>query len=384
MIKLDSTVLGEVSAVYKNKIVNKITEVYNQVKQGQSTDLNPFTNQPFLQLFEKEDELDLTFVEDLLTQPFDDLCEKYSVISNYLRTCKFVYYSDFQIDKELKRRNIPKTTENRKQFRKEYVGEYNNPWIEEIITSHESNYVLNNQLFKALIDDIEVKLDDLNQKLKMVIDYGLLESDLRHELLSNMGIEVCPYCNRQYISNYIDEEKKKSTADLDHFLPKSIFQLFSLSLYNFVPSCQVCNSRFKLAKGTKIIYPYEIGFEEETYFSVKLKSESNIGSLTGNNTIFDLDLIVNSADCNKIDLENNIELFRLEKIYQSHKEYVRELLYKKHAWSNTYNHLLNQLFLEMELDPFEINLFLYGNSLKPEDFSKRPLSKLAYDIVNKN
>ncbi len=35
--------------------------------------------------------------------------------------------------------------------------------------------------------------------------------------------------------------------DIDHFLPKKDCFLLSLSLNNFVPSCQVCNSRIKLA-----------------------------------------------------------------------------------------------------------------------------------------
>lgn len=33
--------------------------------------------------------------------------------------------------------------------------------------------------------------------------------------------------------------------DLDHFLPKSICPLVSLSFYNFVPSCSVCNEKLK-------------------------------------------------------------------------------------------------------------------------------------------
>ena len=45
----------------------------------------------------------------------------------------------------------------------------------------------------------------------------------RHKLLSLMGIEVCPYCQRNYISSY----GKKTIADLDHFYPKSLYPIFS-------------------------------------------------------------------------------------------------------------------------------------------------------------
>lgn len=40
-------------------------------------------------------------------------------------------------------------------------------------------------------------------------------------------------------------EKQKSHFDLDHFLPKSECPLVGLSLYNFVPSCSVCNEKLK-------------------------------------------------------------------------------------------------------------------------------------------
>lgn len=41
------------------------------------------------------------------------------------------------------------------------------------------------------------------------------------------------------------QERKKNHFDLDHFLPKSECPLVGLSLYNFVPSCPVCNEKLK-------------------------------------------------------------------------------------------------------------------------------------------
>lgn len=40
-------------------------------------------------------------------------------------------------------------------------------------------------------------------------------------------------------------KKMRNHFDLDHFLPKSKCPLVGLSLYNFVPSCQVCNEKLK-------------------------------------------------------------------------------------------------------------------------------------------
>lgn len=77
----------------------------------------------------------------------------------------------------------------------------------------------------------------------------------RHKLLTSLGVKVCPYCQRNYITSYTLEENKedkveKATADLDHFYPKKDYPFLALSLYNFIPSCSICNSRMKLKKTT--------------------------------------------------------------------------------------------------------------------------------------
>ncbi|WP_222125224.1 hypothetical protein [Paenibacillus xylanexedens] len=216
-----------------------------------------------------------------------------------------------------------------------------------------------------------------------MIDYSNISSELRHELLHLIGVEVCPYCNRQYITNYIDRRAKKATADLDHFYPNSVFKLFSLSLHNFVPSCQICNSRFKLAKGTEILYPYEYGFDQDTYFDVALTSSSNSDSLIGGNTYFNIKLHQTHTGHRADHLEGSIRLFQLQEVYQSHKEYVRELLHKQYVYKDAYNKDLTALFDNMQLSEQEIQLFLYGHVLHEDKLSDRPLSKLAYDIITR-
>ena len=69
-----------------------------------------------------------------------------------------------------------------------------------------------------------------------------------------LGIGSCNYCETAYINVYTLASKASSILksenrhhfDLDHFLPKSICPIVGLSLFNFVPSCQVCNSRIKM------------------------------------------------------------------------------------------------------------------------------------------
>lgn len=66
-----------------------------------------------------------------------------------------------------------------------------------------------------------------------------------------LKITTCYYCEMAYINTYnvkSDTDKYESMRqfDLDHFLPKSFCPCVGLSLFNFVPSCQICNSRIKL------------------------------------------------------------------------------------------------------------------------------------------
>ena len=68
---------------------------------------------------------------------------------------------------------------------------------------------------------------------------------------SALGITSCHYCDLSYINVYTlkssGSNQTRRHFDLDHFLPKSECPIIALSLFNFVPSCQVCNSRIKLA-----------------------------------------------------------------------------------------------------------------------------------------
>lgn len=80
--------------------------------------------------------------------------------------------------------------------------------------------------------------------------------------------EVCTYCNRQYTFTVIKDLKngKRENDDsriarpaLDHWFPESLYPIMSLSFYNLIPSCTICNSSAKgdaLFKFETHIHPY--------------------------------------------------------------------------------------------------------------------------------
>ena len=209
----------------------------------------------------------------------------------------------------------------------------------------------------------------------------------RHKLLSLIGIEICPYCQRNYISSYEENNDEKTTADLDHFYPKSLYPFLALSLYNFIPSCQICNSRFKGNKDTcDSVYLYEEGFDE---LGVKFRTSKEVISETLGERYsdfyvkIDYENLKNKEDGEKV--KNSIENLGLDRVYKkSHNQYIQNLLYNIEKYPENY--------LENCVEMFESNvdkkkqLEEYFKDIVKEPYRKRiengePLAKLTKDIL---
>ena len=209
----------------------------------------------------------------------------------------------------------------------------------------------------------------------------------RHKLLSLIGIEVCPYCQRNYISSYEENNSKKTTADLDHFYPKSLYPFLALSLYNFIPSCQICNSRFKGNKNTRdSVYLYEEGFDE---LGVKFKtSEEVIVEILGEGysdfyVKIDYENLKDEEDKKKV--KNSIDNLGLDKVYEkSHNQYIQNLLYNIEKYPENYLENCGEIF-END-DDKKKQLEEYFKDIVKEPYRKRiengdPLAKLTKDIL---
>ena len=73
-----------------------------------------------------------------------------------------------------------------------------------------------------------------------------------------LDIRYCPYCNAETVGLVKRKDAKKGKNDsysaIDHIMPKDIYPLLALSLYNLVPACYKCNSLFK---GDKDLFDIE-------------------------------------------------------------------------------------------------------------------------------
>ena len=217
----------------------------------------------------------------------------------------------------------------------------------------------------------------------------------KHKLLSLMEIEVCPYCQRNYITNYEKDNEEKTTADLDHFYPKSLYPFLALSLYNFIPSCQICNSRFKGSKDTyNSVYPYEESFDD---LGAKFKtSKEIIYEILGEkdaNFFVEIDY-KNLKNKDREKVEKSIKHLGLDKVYKkSHNQYVMDLLNTIEKYPEKYLEscvsIFDQFYKDKTKDEKKQIIKYFKNSFNDiikEPYRKRieneePLAKLTKDIL---
>ncbi|MGR5129705.1 hypothetical protein [Photobacterium swingsii] len=213
-----------------------------------------------------------------------------------------------------------------------------------------------------------------------------------YNYLSGFMPKTCPYCNLDLITlleDCLDDEGVNYILRpaIDHFLAKSLFPFFSLSINNLVPSCTNCNSSFKGELNFKLIEhisPMGNSFRNKASFIIELKSQDNVYSA--------IDDIYNLAEFNvdnfKVSIEStdpvsikNLETFRLNERYNNHKEGFEIFLKKLPKATVT---KINEYKDWMELDSFNeaLELFLdyHVDERKHCDI---PFSILKRDLIQK-
>ena len=273
-------------------------------------------------------------------------------------------------------------------IQKELFLDYENKEIDKIIKIMKKKNKKSKSILEIRFEKLNISEEYLPNQLFCYKKLQTGNKDWnRHKLLSLIGIEICPYCQRNYISSYEENNDEKTTADLDHFYPKSLYPFLALSLYNFIPSCQICNSRFKGNKDTRdSVYLYEEGFDE---LGVKFKtSKEVISEILGERysdfyVKIDYENLKNKEDGEKV--KNSIENLGLDRVYKkSHNQHIQNLLYNIEKYPENY--------LENCVEMFESNvdkkkqLEEYFKDIVKEPYRKRiengePLAKLTKDIL---
>jgi len=185
----------------------------------------------------------------------------------------------------------------------------------------------------------------------------------RHRFITSLGIKVCPYCNRQYITSYEGEaDGMKTTADADHYYPKVEYPILQMNIFNLIPSCGVCNSRMKGKKNKKHLYPYEDP-SDSLIFNIPLEASERV-----------LEITIDTKKSERA--ETSVEVFKLDKVYQAHLDEASEV--KKYA--EEYFEFGDKVYEATHGLSVPFDIFSTWFSFMGKDISSEPLIKLRQDI----
>lgn len=252
------------------------------------------------------------------------------------------------------------------------------------------------KLLLSPMDDLPMALekigtikDDANlQLLAHVFRYEKLsDEEAAYRMLVDLDVLVCPYCNRTYTFTVWKKYKGKkatikSRPQFDHYLPKSLYPYFAISLFNLIPSCSLCNQ----AKGDsveKTLYPYSDEFGERIRFQTR--GEKNFDYLLGVEAArhkFEVKIVADDMldEDLKERLENSKKAFHLEELYNGHKDYIFRLFKTRHIFSDAYIEALIEEFPDLLGSKEDVKELLYLMDLDKEHWGKHSLGKLTHDI----
>ena len=194
-------------------------------------------------------------------------------------------------------------------------------------------------------------------------------ADFLTDLANGFEIHNCVYCDLEDVTSFTKANGKKVRKfDTEHILDKGECPLVALSLYNFVPSCKICNSAD--IKGTKTIGDTEAeiaklspsaedyDFENKVKFVVNLITPS-ITDLKATSHADDYEITFNVRE---ILYQKSIDLFELKSRYNHGEVKLKLLKWREKRRNNPDNKILEYArscmvsFEEAFEEFFELNL----------------------------
>lgn len=272
----------------------------------------------------------------------------------------FIFYEKIQNEISKITNLIIKTQLESLDWFKVLVGSFEE--IKELIKKNE--YILSQRnpeladfkQYKDIFEDLYEKQLSGKEKLKKQF-FNLFEN-----------INVCPYCNRNFINpiykeNSVGTDNKNQSPDIEHFFPKSIYPFLSLSISNLLPSCAFCN-KIKSDVDTfqnNCLSPYEIKDNDFRFdFSLELNQVKKVK-------------LISKTDC------KNSEILHLEPLYNEvHSKYINDMFDDVLKYTKRNKEFLDTFKILTEDDYKK----LFRNYYKEEDFNKHPLSKMTKDLYN--
>ena len=190
------------------------------------------------------------------------------------------------------------------------------------------------------------------------------------ELAMWLNVKTCPYCNMQYTLYVVGKGKDKGVAvmQFDHFIPQSEYPMFSMSLYNLIPSCGSCNNGKSKANWSLDYHPY--------YSSIGDKVKFEASNLVPLLMVHKAEIEIETIHPDDKSWERFDNATHLSALYKCHSDVAYEVFGRFY----TYRYYKSIKVPGLGSDKAFVERMLKGFYPEPEDIEKRPLTKLQQDL----
>ncbi|MGN0350616.1 MAG: hypothetical protein ACI4ES_03110 [Roseburia sp.] len=185
-------------------------------------------------------------------------------------------------------------------------------------------------------------------------------------MTEELGITVCPYCNRDYVNARSDTH---AGNQLDHFFNRSDYPFLAVSLYNLIPSCGVCNL-IKSDQKKNLVSPFDENYNFE-------KNEFYCDESTGE---------IKWENFDKTQIKENVKMLELKEAYKIHEaKEIKNLLTKRSIYVKSQIDeilkVMNGGGTKPKFTEQDLKEWIYGKPISDEAYKTTPLGKLKHDIL---
>lgn len=252
-----------------------------------------------------------------------------------------------------------------------------------LITAKPSSLAKYRLNFDSIIPAQDMKSSsykNFRKKVLTLLDYVSRRSDFYPYHFSEVGIKACVYCNAMLaVTVEIEKNQKKrrkAKFQVDHYLPKSEYPCFSISLYNLYPTCANCNN----SKSANSIY-FKLYEPERKVKQTGFIFELDLVSAAVYMLLRDRDLIeFTFKEPSSFGRQSFRETFAIQEIYNTQKDLAEEIILKAESYVDSYKSFLKNLYPEIFTTSDITNRLLMGNYTDEKDMHKRPMAKFMSDI----
>lgn len=166
------------------------------------------------------------------------------------------------------------------------------------------------ELSGVFMDSSSGESTDFGKQVLDAFNYSNYRKKKLVELAKKLNVKSCPYCNMHY-TLYAEEGEQESEKlakfQFDHFFSKSKYPMLSMSLYNLIPSCALCNQGKSKRNLTLSFHPYHSDICKQFKFEL----DNPIDLYCGRKTYDYIDVNLKAVGSNQEELDEFVKTFHL-------------------------------------------------------------------------